>query len=243
MLHVQLVFHYHLWTAEGGGVTTVVASRQSDNWAGYTETSPGRALTGASGDFVVPKITGGLSNSRIGLWIGLGDGPGIIQAGIGASRKSGWGTWWETVPGPVHQVPLSVLTGDTLNIAIAEVHPAGGMILPGDVYHPIPETWRITIRNLTSGDSWGTTTNYSGPTGSAEWITEAPETVAGPVPLVAATGLRFWHCMIAGGSTTRVLTPVLMLGGPSGVQATPTYYSNPTYQGPMPPFSVRDWVA
>ena len=241
-LHVKLVFTYHLAVAEGIGRTTVVASQQSANWSGYTMSSPGRALAGVSGHVVVPRVTGGSATSRIALWDGLGNGPGIIQAGVDGSPRRGWGTWWEAFPGPPHPVQLAVATGDMLSITIVEAHPAGGAISAGDVFHGIPEVWRITIRNLTTGRSWDTLTTYSGPTASAEWIVEAPHKQT--VPLAAATMVRFSHCTVAGAGPTRILTPVLMLGGPGGVQATPSYYLDrgPSWTGPMPGFSVRDWV-
>ena len=239
-LHVRLVFTYHPGVAEGVGRTTVVTSQQTANWSGYTLSSPGHALDGVSSDMVVPRITGGDATSQIGIWDGIGDGTGIIQAGIGGSPRGSWGAWWEAFPGPPHPVQLAVATGDMLSITIVEAHPAGGAISAGDVFHSIPEVWRITIRNLTTGRSGDTLATYSGPTASAEWIVEAPYEQT--VPLSAATMVRFFHCAVAGASTTRILTPVLMLGGPGGVQATPSYYLDPSWTGPMPGFSVRDWV-
>ncbi len=238
--HVKLVFLYHLGVAEGVGRTTVTASRQSANWSGYTMSSPGHALAGVSGYVVVPRVTGGSATSRIAIWDGLGTGPGIIQAGVDGSPRRGWGTWWEAFPGPPHPVRLAVATGDMLSITVVEAHPASGAITAGDVFHSIPEVWRITIRNLTTGRRWDTLATYSGPTTSAEWIVEAPNKQT--VPLSAATTVRFSHCAVAGASATRILTPVLMTGGGAGVQATPSYYVYPSWTGPMPGFSVKDWV-
>ena len=243
LLDVKLVFHYHLAVAEGIGMTTVAASVQSHNWAGYTLASPGHALTGVSAHVVVPRVIGGSATSRIALWDGLGNGLGIIQAGVVDSPHHGWGTWWEVFPMPPHRVQLAVAAGDMLSITIVEAQPAGGAISAGDVFHGIPEVWRITIRNLTTVRSWATLTTYSGPTASAEWIVEAPNKQT--VPLAAATMVRFSRCRVAGASKTRILTPVLMIGGSEGVRATPSYYLDrgPSWTGPMPPFSVRDWVA
>jgi Peptidase A4 family len=86
----------------------------------------------------------------------------LIQVGTDATVQSGrvsYTAWIEMLPQAAQPVPLTVSAGDTVSVSITE--------------HG-QESWQISIRNSTTGQSYQKTVTYQSSHSSAEWIEELP---------------------------------------------------------------------
>jgi hypothetical protein len=155
---------------------------QSNNWSGYNKglLETGSRFTSISGQWVVPTATPAHSGEAesSSSWVGIGGGcletsclltdSTLIQAGteqdVAANGKASYYAWYELIPAPSLQTPLAVAPGNTVSVTIAQT---------------LPEVWKITINNVSTGKSWSTTVPYPSTYGSAEWIEETPVTVGG----------------------------------------------------------------
>jgi len=181
-------------TAAGGAVATdrtvglvgaahlTANMTQSNNWSGYNKglLESGKRFTSISGQWVVPTATAARSGEAesSSSWVGIGGGcletsclvtdSTLIQAGteqdVGADGKASYYAWYELIPAPSLKTPLAVAPGNIVSVTIAQ---------------GLPEVWKITIKNVSSGQSWSTTVPYPSTYGSAEWIEETPVTVGG----------------------------------------------------------------
>ena len=155
----------------------VADARIGNNWSGYNQglLDKGAPFTAITGTWTVPTA----SQNRAGeaessaTWVGIGGGclestctatdSTLIQAGTGqdvdASGKTSYYAWYELVPVPSTTVSLPVSPGDKITVAINQT---------------LPGLWAISIRNVSTGKSWSTTTPYPSTLGSAEWIEETP---------------------------------------------------------------------
>ena len=159
------------------GVIAVLGANQSSNWGGYNQglLEKSALMTSVSGQWNVPTATQhtpGRSESSA-AWIGIGGGcmetsclltdPTLIQAGtnseVDADGTDHYSTWWEIIPLPQITTPLAVGRGQSVQVDISQV---------------LPEIWSITIKNLSSGESFTTTVPYASIYGTAEWILETP---------------------------------------------------------------------
>jgi hypothetical protein len=140
-------------------------SYASTNWSGYLLS--GGNYTTVSGSWVVPLPTGtGKSTSADASWIGIGGvtAGDLIQIGTdntvtssGALTSEGF---FEILPAASETVPgLTVTSGDNMTAAITETS---------------PNVWLATLRDVTTGQSYSRTTNYTSSHSSAEWIEEDP---------------------------------------------------------------------
>jgi len=135
---------------------------QSRNWAGYAAT--GDNFTAVEGTWVVPTVSAGRAAAADATWVGIGGvtSHDLIQAGTEATVESGqvtYAAWVEMLPQASQPVPLSVSAGDTVSVAIAQ---------------QADKTWKISIRDTTTGQSYEKTVTYQSSTSSAEWIEESP---------------------------------------------------------------------
>jgi hypothetical protein len=131
-----------------------------------------------SGTWVVPRASqhtkGQAENSAV--WVGIGGGcvdsgctitdNTLIQAGteqdVGKNGKTSYSAWWEEIPNTSQTITnFPVRPGDRITVTIAE-------------HSPNSEAWTITLRNLSNGRHWTTSTNYPSSYASAEWILETP---------------------------------------------------------------------
>lgn len=150
---------------------------QSNNWSGYNQGAleKGTLFTSITGTWTVPTATqnkAGEAESSA-TWVGIGGGcletscavtdETLIQAGteqdVDASGKASYSAWYELIPVPSTPVSLPVAAGNTISVSISQT---------------LPAVWAISIRNLSTGQSWSTTTPYPSTMGSAEWINETP---------------------------------------------------------------------
>jgi Peptidase A4 family len=150
---------------------------QSTNWSGYNEGALDKStlFTSITGTWTVPTATqakAGEAESSA-TWVGIGGGclqsscsltdETLIQAGteqdVDASGKASYSAWYELIPVPSTQVSLPVAPGNKISVSISQ---------------SLPAVWAVSIKNLSTGQSWSTTTPYPSTMGSAEWVEETP---------------------------------------------------------------------
>jgi len=150
------------------------ASATTNNWAGYVVTGATGSVSDAKGSWIVPGqgMTCSQTSGYTLAWVGI-DGwssKTVEQVGTASNCVSGkaqYYAWYETYPSPLKKVSLVISPGQKVS---AEVSYASG-------------TFTMTIKDVTSGKSYSTTTNAKGASeSSAEWIIEAP-TSTGTTPL------------------------------------------------------------
>lgn len=163
---------------------------QSNNWFGYNQGTleqGAKLFHSVTGDWVVPTATQHTAgqDEASSDWIGIGGGcidanctlgdPTLIQTGTEqdiTGGKATYSAWWELVPVPSLNIStISVHPGDHMHAAITEVVPNA-------------ELWKITLQNLTTGQSFSTTVPYVSTHATAEWIEETPLTIG-----LSGTGL------------------------------------------------------
>ncbi|MDQ1700586.1 MAG: hypothetical protein QOG34_2449 [Frankiaceae bacterium] len=138
----------------------------SSNWSGYAKTG---SYTSATAHWVVPSVSATSGASYSSAWVGI-DGynnSSLIQTGTESDYYSGaahYNAWWEILPAP--ETSINSMT----------IHP--GDVMTASITKNSGTSWSITISDTTTGQSFSTTQNYTGPGTSVEWIEEAP-TVGG----------------------------------------------------------------
>lgn len=153
------------------------AGWSSSNWSGYAIT--GQTYHAITGSWIVPQVTASHGTDYSSSWIGI-DGynnSDLIQTGTEQDASSNGGAtysaWWEILP--ASETTISGMT----------IHPGDQM--QASIVNNGNGTWTISLKDVTSGQSFTTTQDYSGPGQSAEWIEEAP-TVGGRVATLANYG-------------------------------------------------------
>jgi hypothetical protein len=159
-----------------------INAAQSNNWFGYNQGTleqNGKLFNSITGDWVVPTASqhkAGEDESSSD-WIGIGGGcldaactvgdNTLIQTGTEqdvSGGKASYSAWWELVPVPSLTISsITVHPGDHMHASISEV------VNDADL-------WNITIKNVTTGQSYSTTVPYPSTHATAEWIEETPLT-------------------------------------------------------------------
>ena len=153
--------------------STQNAGWSSSNWSGYAIT--GGTYGSITGTWTVPSVQASKKATYSSSWIGI-DGfnnSNLIQTGTEQDYYSGsvhYGAWWEILP-----AAETVITGMT-------IHPGDSM--SASIQNLGSGQWSISLKDVTTGQSFSTQQAYSGPGSSAEWIQEAP-TVGGRVATLA----------------------------------------------------------
>lgn len=153
--------------------------QRSSNWSGYAETGSG--YTSASASWTVPTAQATSGDTYGSDWVGIdGDGnSNLIQTGTEEDYVGGraqYGAWWEILPAaetPIRNMKVS--PGDSMT---------------GSVTKESGSSWKITLTDNTTGQSFSTTQSYSGPGRSVEYIEESPEvggSIATPAKLTTVT--------------------------------------------------------
>jgi peptidase A4-like protein len=140
---------------------------QSLNWSGYAAYKSGTAFSDVKGSWVAPSVTCPSRKAQYSsFWVGI-DGytsNSVEQTGTDSDctgkGSSSYYAWYEMYPaGSVQISGFAVHPGDTIS---AEVSRSGS-------------TYTLTIKNVTTGRSFSTTSSQSGlANSSAEWVAEAP---------------------------------------------------------------------
>jgi len=149
----------------------------SYNWSGYAVNGAVGSVTDVKGSWTVPTVTcapGETSYSS--FWAGI-DGfnsSTVEQTGTDSDCQNGVPTyyaWFEFYPHPAFLInSMSIQPGDVIE---AEVR-----------YDPASRRFTAAINNVTTGQSFSTSTKVNGAKrSSAEWIAEAPSGFGGILPL------------------------------------------------------------
>jgi hypothetical protein len=145
-------------------------SESSRNWAGYAAVDG--SFTAVSGTWTVPASNHTGPTGISASWVGIGgvESEDLIQAGTveetDALGRRQYSAWIETLPQPSRTIPLVVNAGDTITVAITEKSAS---------------TWLITLTNVTRGQNYRQTLQYTSLHSSAEWIEEAPSSTRGRI--------------------------------------------------------------
>lgn len=179
---------------------TVSTGYTSSNWAGYFATMGG--YTGISGTWTVPRPTGnGVSTSGDAAWIGIGGATtsDLIQVGtahqVAANGQVAVAIFYEMLPASAIIVSsVTVSPGDVISASLTG---------SGNV-------WTIRATDVTTGQVFSITVNYTSSLSSAEWIEEDPSYSSGQLMPFD----NFGSVTFSGGSATRsgVTANILALG-------------------------------
>lgn len=148
------------------------AGWSSSNWSGYAKSG---SYSSATAHWVVPSVSATHGSSYSSAWVGI-DGftnSNLIQTGTESDYYNGsahYNAWWEILPAA--ETPISSITVRPNDVMTASITKGTG------------NSWTITINDTTTGKSFTTVQNYTGPGASVEWIEEAP-TVGGHVATLA----------------------------------------------------------
>jgi hypothetical protein len=157
----------------------------STNWSGYAVTGAAGSVTEAKASWTVPAIgpsTCGAANQYSSFWVGI-DGysdNSVEQIGTDSDCQNGTPTyyaWFEFYPHPMFMINnLRITPGDTIS---ADVRYSGRNI------------FTVSITDVTTGQSFSTSTKVSAQRSSAEWIAEAPSSSGGVLPLADFSTVYF----------------------------------------------------
>jgi hypothetical protein len=176
-------------------------ANQSSNWFGYNQGTleqGDKLFHSIAGQWTVPKATQHTKGQAeySSDWIGIGGGcvdsgctvsdSTLIQTGteqdVSSSGAASYDAWYELIPAPSLTITnMTIKPGNRMSASIAQV--ASGV-----------ELWTITIKDLSTGQSYSTTVPYPSTMDTAEWIEETPlilGTNAGFAALPNLTSPRF----------------------------------------------------
>jgi hypothetical protein len=151
----------------------------SHNWAGYIAT--GGAFTSVSGSWIVPQVSAN-STSADATWVGIGGVTryDLIQTGTQAvfdsNGKVSFKAWYEMLPAISRNIPLTISPGDSITASIVQ---------------GAANQWKISLNDITTGQSYQTNVTYTSSLSSAEWIEEMPVRGRSFIPLDNFGTLQF----------------------------------------------------
>jgi hypothetical protein len=156
------------WLVAAGAASaaTGIPRDVSSNWSGYVVT--GATFSSVTGTWVQPELDcASTGPSASAFWVGLGGNStgsnALEQAGTGAECTANgtarYHAWYELVPAPSVEIPLTVEPGDTIT---ATVTVKGTKVT-------------LQVKNATRGTQVTRVKRMNRPdTSSAEWVAEAP---------------------------------------------------------------------
>jgi hypothetical protein len=164
---------------EGRTVPSTLA--YSYNWSGYALSTGAGAVSQVAGSWVVPAVSSSVSGYSA-AWVGI-DGWSnnmVEQIGTQSNYLSGqarYSAWYEMYPAPAVNLGLTITPGDTISAAV--VYNGSGQFL-------------LSITDVNTGGMFSTTQTSSGAVRtSAEWVQEAPSSIAGTLPLADFGTINF----------------------------------------------------
>jgi hypothetical protein len=195
---VNLLFSGNVALADTMPAVNVLSGTNTSlNWAGYVASSGSYSGIGAS--WTVPTVTSTDNASADATWIGIGgvNSQDLIQAGTQAISQNGsinYIAWYELLPADMIQIPLTVSSGNSVTVSLAEN--SGNL-------------WTINFRNNSTNQNYTTTVNYASVNSSAEWIEEMP-TLAGSssfIPLDNFGSVQFSSGYVVQNGNTLNISP------------------------------------
>jgi hypothetical protein len=200
--------------APGAG-KTATANATSVNWSGYS--ANGGTFTSVAATWTQPRVSCSGSDAWSSFWVGLdGDGSRTVeQTGTAAECHRGspvYYGWFEMYPAYPVTVSMPVHPGDRIRASVAFT---GGT------------SFRLTLRNVTTGRSFATTRNSrAARRASAEVIAEAPSGRSGVLPLAAFGTVHFSDVTVNRAALAqRSPTRVVMVTQGGTVKASPSAIS------------------
>jgi hypothetical protein len=171
-------------------------TNQSNNWFGYDQgvlEQGGKLFHSITGDWTVPSATQHTAGQAEASsdWIGIGGGcidagctltdETLIQTGteqdVASDGTASYSAWWEIIPVPSLTITsMKVGPGDHMHASISE------LVSFSDI-------WKITIQDVTRGESFSTTVPYPSTHATAEWIEETPLEIGTSAGLAALPNL------------------------------------------------------
>jgi len=152
----------------------------SNNWFGYNQGTleqGTKLFSSISGYWTVPTATQHTAGQAEASsdWIGIGGGcvdagctvtdSTLIQTGteqdVSATGQASYSAWWEIIPAPSLTISMTVSPGDRMYASIAELIAGSNL-------------WKITLKDITRGETFTTTVPYASTHLTAEWIEETP---------------------------------------------------------------------
>jgi hypothetical protein len=186
-----------------------VAQATSQNWGGYNQgkTEKHTTFRQVSANWTVPTASAHQRNrlEASSAWVGIGggcydlacrtgDGSTLIQTGtaheVTPAGKSVYYAWYELIPAYESRISLPVAPGQRMYGSVQEITQPNR--LTGK------STWRITLRNLSTGKSFSKTVSYRSSHGTAEWIEETPTIGGRFAPMPNLTRLVFTNVKVNG---------------------------------------------
>jgi hypothetical protein len=172
------------------------------DWSGYSVASslknPQATVTAVSGTWTVPSISVTPGFSYSASWVGIGGqfDQTLIQTGTEhdiANGQANYSAWYELLPAPPVYLTMSVSPGDTITASIK-------------LQDATTNTWSISLRDTTNGQSYQTNVQYDSSMLSAEWIVERP-TIGNRIGLLSDFGsVTFTKCnAVIAGKTDSIL--------------------------------------
>ncbi|MGO8677091.1 MAG: G1 family glutamic endopeptidase [Limisphaerales bacterium] len=171
------------------------------NWSGYAATGAMDTVTGVSGAWTVPAVTGGAGYSA--LWVGIDgfdDGTveqlGTMQEVVtvsngrrGTTTQAQYYAWVEMYPA-----------------GMVELNPSTYPVKPGDaITASVTCSGDVFTLTMSSSEGWSykdVATSASAGRMSAEWVAEAPSSNFGVLPLADFGTVSFTQCMATIGGVT-----------------------------------------
>lgn len=172
-------------------------TNQSLNWFGYNQGTleQGQKLFHSiTANWTMPTATqhswGQAEFSS--TWIGIGGGcinancllsdSTLIQTGteqdVDSNGNPSYSAWWEVIPAPSLTITkMAVSPGDRMYASVAEVV-------------PFSDVWKITLMDVTRGETFTKTLPYTSTHATAEWIEETPLIIATGGGLAALPNLN-----------------------------------------------------
>ncbi len=161
------------------------------NWGGYAVATdfnnPQAVVTGVSGSWVVPTVKTSLTDAFSAIWVGIGGtfGNTLIQVGTEQDSINGaaeYSAWYEMLPSDSVTIQtINVSPGDAINASVTLTNSNENL-------------WRISISDLTTGQSFSHDFVYFSSELSAEWTVERPSVNNVLSPLADISTVTFANC-------------------------------------------------
>ena len=139
----------------------------SYNWSGYAQNNGSTTgpFTGVKAKFVVPTVTEPTTGTQYSSdWVGVGgyNESTLVQDGIEADNMNGtpfYQAWTEILPAAEDPLTLTIHPGDTIKASVREI---------------ATNTWKMKVKDVTTGQKATRTVSYTSSGASIEVITERP---------------------------------------------------------------------
>ncbi len=157
----------HAPTPAGGVQPNTGTLNKSYNWSGYAQNNGATTgpFTGVKATYVVPTVDEPASGTQYSAdWVGIGgwNDATLVQDGIEADNANGtpfYQAWTEILPADEDPLTLTIHPGDTVKVSVRET---------------ATNTWKMKVKDVTTGQKASRAVSYHSSGASMEVITERP---------------------------------------------------------------------